>query len=92
MLQQIAKLGEEGAFGPEEVRILIAAFDAAWASVVASGAPFAEPAYHDAARTILAKCIIQSAKSGERDQRRLSDAALLQLSKTNLRGSRGHSH
>jgi hypothetical protein len=92
MLQQISKLGEEGAFGPEEVRILIAAFDAAWASVIASGAPFAEPIYHDAARTILAKSIIQSAKGGERDQRRLSDAALLQLSKTNLRGSRGHSH
>jgi hypothetical protein len=92
MLQQIAKLGEQGAFDPEEVRVLVAAFDAAWASVLASGAPFAEPGYHEAARGILAKCIIQAAKNGERDRRKLSDAALLQLSKTNLRGSRTNSH
>jgi hypothetical protein len=88
MLQQIAKFGEEGVFSPEEVRALVAAFDAAWASVKSSGAPFSEDRYQTAARDILAKAIIQAAKGGERDERRLGEAALLELSKSNLRKPR----
>jgi hypothetical protein len=90
VLQQLAKLGEAGAFGPEEVHVLVAAFEAAWGSVMSSGAPFSEPAYRDTAREILAKAIIQAAKKGEYDERKLSDAALLQLSRANLRRSRGN--
>jgi len=85
MLTQIDRLGERGTFDPDEVRILVAAFDAAWASVQASGAPFAEPKYQDTAREILAKAILQAAKGGERNARALTEAALLQLSKANLR-------
>jgi hypothetical protein len=40
-------------------------------------------------RAILAKHIIEAAKDGERDQRRLRDGALLALAQSNLRsGSR----
>jgi hypothetical protein len=85
MLQQIAKLQEVGAFSPEDVRVLIAAFDQAWASVAASRAPFSEPEQHERAREILAKAIIQSAKAGERDVGALAAAALLQLSNAPLR-------
>jgi len=87
MLQQIAKLGEDGTFGPEEVRVLVGAFDAAWGSVMSSGAPFSQPPYRELAREILAKAIIQAAKGGERDERKLCDAALLTLSRANLRRS-----
>jgi hypothetical protein len=85
MLQLIAKLGETGAFSPEDVRVLVAAFEKAWASVEASRAPFAEPEHRERAREVLAKQIIRSAKAGERDVGALGAAALLQLSKTALR-------
>jgi hypothetical protein len=85
MLQIIAKLGDEGVFSPEDVRILVAAFDSAWSSVKSSGAPFSEESRQEAARTILAKAMIQAAKGGERDQRTLVHAALLEISKAPLR-------
>ena len=83
MRQLIAKSGEEGVFSPEEIRTLVAAFDAAWASVKSSGAPFSEDRYQAAGREILAKAIIQAAKEGERNEHRLREAALLELSKAN---------
>ena len=85
MLQKITEHGEGCTFAPEEVRILVAAFDAAWASVLSSGAPFAQPAYHQRARDALAMSIILDAKCGERDERKLTEGALFRLSKTNLR-------
>jgi hypothetical protein len=85
MLRKLSELGEAGAFGPDEVRILVAAFDAAWETVKASGAPFSEPDYEETARDILAKWIIYAAKIGERDERMLTEGALLQLSRANLR-------
>jgi hypothetical protein len=88
MLRKLSELGEEGVFGPDEVRILVAAFDAAWEAVKTSGAPFSEPDYQDTARDILAKSIIYAAKIGERDERTLTESALLQLSKANLRRQR----
>src|SRR5262249_28353406 len=88
MLQLVKKLGEEEAFGPEDLRVLADAFDTAWVAVEASGAPFSEPDYRERAQEILAKSIIQAAKSGERDQRALSEGALLQLSKASMRRPR----
>jgi hypothetical protein len=85
MLQQIVRLGEGGTFSPEDIRVLVAAFDKAWASVAASRAPSSEPEQHEWAREVLAKAIIQSAKAGERDVGALAAAALLQLSKAPLR-------
>jgi hypothetical protein len=91
MLEQLAKFGQDGVFSPDEIRILVAAFDAAWASAKASGAPIMEERYRDTARNTLAKAIIQVAIDGERDERRLKDAALLALSKTSLRSPRPRS-
>jgi hypothetical protein len=53
-----------GVFFPEEVQILVAAFDDAWAKLQSSRAPFTEEAYAPAAREILAKRIIMAAQRG----------------------------
>jgi hypothetical protein len=66
-----------GAFGPAEIRTLVSAFDKAWESIQASGAIFETSAHAEAARAILAKHIIEAAKQGELDQRRLRDGALV---------------
>jgi hypothetical protein len=76
-----------GAFDPDEIRILVAAFEKAWESVQASGAIFATDAKAEPARAILAKHIIEAAKQGERDHARLRDGALLALAQTNLRNA-----
>jgi hypothetical protein len=55
MLRKLSELAEEGVFGPEEVRILVAAFDAAWEAVKAGGGPFSDPEYEEIVRDILAK-------------------------------------
>jgi hypothetical protein len=88
MLRNVSELGVKGAFSPEEVRILVNAFDAAWEAVKASGAPFSEPNYEETARDILATSIIYAANNGERDERSLTEGALLQLSKANMRRQR----
>jgi hypothetical protein len=88
MLPELAKLGEEGRFTPELISVLQSAFETAWAALLASGAPFAQPDYLDAARDILVRSVVEAAESGERDQRKLSDEALLQLSKAKLQKSR----
>lgn len=74
-----------GAFDPDAIRILVAAFDKAWQSVQASGAIFDTDAAAEIARAVLAKHIIEAAKQGERDQRRLRDGALVSLAQSNLR-------
>ena len=74
-----------GAFDPDEVRTLVAAFEKAWASVQASGAVFDADAQAELARSTLAKHIIEAAKQGERDQGRLRDGALVSLAKSDLR-------
>lgn len=73
-----------GAFDPDEVHALIAAFDKAWESVQASGAIFDTDAAAEIARAVLAKHIIEAAKQGERDQGRLRDGALVALARSNL--------
>ena len=73
-----------GVFFPEEVQILVAAFDDAWAKLQSSRAPFAEEAYAPAAQEILAKRIIMAAQRGERNPRRLTDDALFHLSQQRL--------
>ena len=68
-----------GVFFPEEVEILVAAFDDAWAKLQSSRAPFAEEAYAPAAQEILAKHIIMAAQRGERNPRQLTYDALFHL-------------
>jgi hypothetical protein len=86
MLRKLAALGEEGVFSPEDVRVLVAAFDAVWASLKASGGPAADPIYQETAREVIAKFIIQALKNGEREKRVLIEGTLLQLA--NLRRQR----
>jgi hypothetical protein len=74
-----------GAFGPAEIRILVSAFDKAWDCIQASGAIFETSAHAETARAILAKHIIEAAKQGELDQRRLRDGALVAWARSNLR-------
>ena len=73
-------------FEPDEVQILVGAFDKAWETVQASVLIYPEPKA-EAARAILAKHIIEAAKQGERDHPRLRDGALLALAQSNLRNS-----
>ena len=73
-------------FEPDEVQILVAAFDKAWETVQASGMVYAQ-ANAEAVRAILAKHIIEAARQGERDHTRLRDGALLALAQSNLRNS-----
>jgi hypothetical protein len=73
-----------GVFDPDEIRILVAAFDEAWEAVQASGVIFDTKAKADTARAILAKHIIAAAKDGGYDQVRLRDGALVALAQSNL--------
>jgi hypothetical protein len=80
----LAEHSGSGAFDPNEVDTLVAAFDKAWEAVQASGVVYPE-AKAEAARAILAKHIIAAAMHGERDHARLRDGALLALAQSNLR-------
>ena len=73
-----------GVFSPEAISVLTGAFDDAWANVAASDAPWAQPEYAEAGRTIIAKHIIADAKAGQTDRRALADGALLHLSRQKL--------
>ena len=74
-----------GVFSPDDVRILVAAFDGAWRSLLASGITFESDRESKAVRDTLAKHIIEQARYGERDQRRLRDGALLQYALSKLK-------
>ena len=67
-------------FAPAIVRIMGAGFDAAWASVKASGA-FAELKSAEMAQEIIAGAVLQAARQGERDESKLRDIALLELAR-----------
>ena len=73
-----------GVFDPDDIRILVGAFDKAWEAVQASGEVFDSKARVDTARAILAKHIIAAAKEGELDEERLRDGALVVLAHLNL--------
>ena len=75
---------DPGVFAPDAVSTLIAAFDGAWQSIVASGATLSGQ-QRELTREILAKYIIEQARQGELDQRRLRDGALLHLAQSNLK-------
>ena len=74
-----------GVFSPDEVRILAAAFDDAWQAVLASGMTSESDRDSQSLRDALAKHIIDQARYGERDRRRLRDGALLQFAQSKLK-------
>jgi hypothetical protein len=63
-------------FDPETLAVLQGAFDAAWQELQTAGSIFAQDAYGESAREMLAKKIVAAAKSGERDPEKLRLAAL----------------
>jgi hypothetical protein len=75
----IDALGAATSFDPEVTSILAAAFDTAWTRVERSGSPLAEPENAAATRAVLARHIIAAAQAGERDQNRLVDLAMSEL-------------
>jgi hypothetical protein len=75
---------EPGVFDPDAVDILVAAFDAAWQSIKASGIKLSDKQI-ELMRATLAKYIIEQARHSEHDHRRLRDGALLHLAQSNLR-------
>jgi hypothetical protein len=86
MLEAIDKYAG-GVFSPADVRILVAAFDDAWRSLLTSGITFASDRESKAVRDTLARHIIEQARYGERDQRRLRDGALLQYAQSKLKSN-----
>ena len=68
-----------GMFDSDEVKLLAAAFDKAWATVKVSGAYVDGNAQKT--RELLARYIIKEAQMGHRDERLLCDGALLHLAK-----------
>jgi hypothetical protein len=71
------------AFDPDAIRVLTTAFEHAWRNLESSGIRF-DSDHQFEARQILARYIIEQARQGERDDRRLRDGALLQFSRANF--------
>ena len=74
--------GFAGVFQPEEVKLLVEAYDDAWRTIQASGALLDGRA--EAVREILARHIIQEAMHGERDPAQLRDAGLARLTQAGV--------
>ena len=83
----VARYAGEGAFQPEELAILVAAFDDCWERLQKSGARYESARATEAARERLARGIIEAAKHGERDTHRLCENAMLQMAKADRRGA-----
>jgi shikimate kinase len=79
MVTLVNSLEAEGVFDRDAIRLLAGAFDDAWQQLMAGGAQFTDERQQEMAREIIAKHIIQLARLGERDQRKLTESALLEL-------------
>jgi hypothetical protein len=67
---------DNNAFDTETTRLLCAAFDATWETMLASGTPLDDARQTAAARELLAKHIIEMVRGGERDPQQLVENAL----------------
>jgi hypothetical protein len=63
-------------FDPKTIEVLNVAIQDAWREIQNGGGPLARPAYARITRAVIAKRIIEMAKKGERDQRKLSEYAV----------------
>jgi hypothetical protein len=63
------------AFDPEEVAILVAAFEEAWARLRASGSECTRPAYARAMREVVARRIFDVARRGMKDAEQIATEA-----------------
>jgi hypothetical protein len=75
----VHSLFSPGSFDPETAALLATALDAAWDVVVKSGSPLAAADRAPFIREQLAKRIIESANTGERDKARLVEDAIAYL-------------
>jgi hypothetical protein len=69
----------QSSFDPEITEILTSAFDIAWQRVQNSGSPLAMDEIASVTRETLARKIIATAQTGERDRNRLVESALSSL-------------
>jgi len=60
-------------FDSETIEILNSAIKDAWREIQNNGGPLARPAYARITRAVIAKRIMEMAKKGERDRRKLSE-------------------
>jgi hypothetical protein len=60
-------------FDPETIEILNIAIEDAWREVQSNGGPLARATYARITRAVIAKRIMEMAKKGERDRRKLSE-------------------
>ena len=86
MITLVNSLEAEGVFDRDAIRLLAGAFDDAWQQLTASGARFADERQQEMAREIIAKHIIQLARLGERDQRKLAESAVAGAGQFKLAG------
>jgi hypothetical protein len=84
-MDQFLRHHADGVFDPEAIRILTSALDEAWKAISITGVSFASRGHAEATRETLAKRIIELARNGERDQRRLSEDAMFYLTQQNLK-------
>jgi hypothetical protein len=73
----IEPLIEKGSFDPETASLLASAFEVAWETVKKSGSPLAENDNAPLTREIMAKRIIETAQTGERNPQRLVEDAII---------------
>ena len=85
MLQRLQRYAGGTSFDPEAIRILSAGFEEAWQALLRSGAKFGSDRRAEEAPDTLAKYMIEQAKQGELDQRRLQEGALLHFTRSYLR-------
>ena len=82
---KIVKQHANGVFKPDEVSLLVAAFDDCWRRFQKSGARFGSERAMQRAREQLGKSMIEAAMLGERDPRRLCEDAMLHMAQSSIR-------
>lgn len=80
MISIVRLVERKTAFDPEEVDILVAAFDEAWSQLCASGSDCARPAYSRAMREVVARRVVEVARRGVMDARHIATEATSFLS------------
>ena len=75
----IVSLLQEAAFDPETTHILTTAFNKAWDKFKSSGSALADDACAPSTRALLAKRIIETAQTGERNIDRLVENGVTYL-------------
>ncbi|HEY7299123.1 MAG TPA: hypothetical protein VH684_14555 [Xanthobacteraceae bacterium] len=79
MLRSLQEQNKLAAFDPDEVQLLVRAFEDAFNVIQRSGAPLSLNGHAVRTRELLAARIIELASRGERDPKRLRDEAILYL-------------